>query len=112
MNTSTRTRLFGPDRQRVGYAEQEWAVWILGIDDIHPHDSLAEALEDAAAHNACFADLRLQDPSQYTPVLHAVVLHHGYAWNRAVEHQHSTDCGHPDCIPCSFDRAVPKAAGQ
>jgi hypothetical protein len=104
MSTATRTSLFGPDRQRVGYEDQEWAVWILGMDDIHQKDSLAEALEFAAEHNACFADMRKRDNGQFSPVLYAVVLHHGYAWTQATEHAHGLDCGHPDCGPCSFDR--------
>jgi len=103
------TNLFGPDRQRVGYEDQEWAVWTLGMDDIHTKNSLAEALEFAAEHNAIFAELRLRDDSQYSPVMYAVVLHWGYAWNQAVEHSFNLDCGHPDCGPCSFARNLPKA---
>lgn len=112
MSTDQRTRLFGPNRQRVGYAEQEWAVWILGTDDIHDQNSLAEALEFAAENNAVFADLRLSNSSEYDPVLYAVVLRHGYAWNATVEHQLGNDCGHPDCGPCSFDRAIPKETSR
>jgi hypothetical protein len=103
------TQLFGPDRQRVGYKDQEWAVWILGIDDIHSKDNLAEALELAAELNATFAELRLRDSSEYSPVLYAVVLHWGYAWNQAVEHSFGVDCGHPECGSCTVDRILPKA---
>lgn len=105
MSTSS---LFGPDRKRVGYEDQEWAVWVLGLDDIHHKDSLADALEMANELNATFAELRLRDSSEFTPVLYAVVLRHGYAWTQATEHAHQLDCGHPDCGPCSFDRAIPK----
>lgn len=108
MTVST-IRLFGQDRTRVGYADQEWAVWILGMDDIHQQPTLAAALEFAAEHNAIFADLRLRG-GDHSITLHAVVLHHGYAWNQSVEHAHKLDCGHPDCGPCTFDRAIPKAA--
>jgi hypothetical protein len=102
-------RLFGEDRTRVGYEDHEWSVWILGTDDIHPKDSLADALEFAAEHNACFAELRLRD-GHHGITLHAVVLHHGYAWTQATEHAHGLDCGHPDCSPCLFDRAFPETA--
>lgn len=98
------SHLFGPDRQRVGYEDQEWSVWISGMDDIHQQNTLAEALEFAGEHNATFAELRLRD-GQYAITLHAVVLHHGYAWTQATEHAHGVDCGHPDCGPCSFTRA-------
>jgi hypothetical protein len=104
------THLFGADRQRVGYEDQEWAVWILGMDDVHQKDTLNAALEFAAEHNAIFAELRLCDSSRFSPVMYAVVLHWGYAWNQAVEHSFGLDCGHPDCGPCSADRALPKAS--
>lgn len=104
------TSLFGENRTRVGYAGQEWAVWILGLNDVHDKEHLAGALELAAELNATFAELRMRDSSEFAPVMYAVVLHHGYAWNQAVEHAHKLDCGHPDCGPCSFDRAIPKAA--
>ncbi|MFE4857295.1 hypothetical protein [Streptomyces sp. NPDC056670] len=107
MSTEKRTVLFGPDRDRVGYEEHEWSVWILGMDDLHPQDSLPEALQFAAEHNACFADMRMHDSSQYAPVLHAIVLHHGYAWTQATEHAHQVDCGIEDCGPCSLDRTIP-----
>lgn len=110
MSNSESTRLFGEDRSRVGYADQEWAVWVLGTDDIHQEDTLAEALEFAAEHNASFAEMRLRDGSQHAPVLYALVLHWGYAWTQATEHAHGLDCGHPECGPCSFDRAIPVAA--
>ena len=99
--------LFGPDRKRVGYEDQEWAVWVLGLDDIHQKESLADALELANELNATFAEMRLRDSSEFAPVLYAVVLRHGYAWTQATEHAHKLDCGHPDCGPCSFDRAIP-----
>ncbi|MEU1663640.1 hypothetical protein ABZ547_08490 [Streptomyces sparsogenes] len=102
-------KLFGPDRQRVGYADQEWSVWVSGMDDIHNKDSLADALEQANELNAVFADLRTRDDSEFSPILYAVVLHYGYAWTQATEHAHRVDCGHPDCGPCSFDRNEPQA---
>lgn len=101
--------LFGADRTRIGYAEQEWAVWVSGLDDIHPRDTLLDALEFANEINATFAQLRLRDDSDYAPIQHAVVLHHGYAWTAATEHAHGLDCGRPDCDPCSLDRAAPRA---
>lgn len=104
------THLFGADRQHVGYPDQEWAVWILGMDDVHQKDTLGEALEFAAEHNAIFAELRLRDSSEFAPVMYAVVLHWGYAWNQAVEHSFGLDCGHPECGPCSFTRTAPKVA--
>lgn len=102
------TNLFGPNRERVGCETDKWAVWILGMDDLHPQKKLVDALEFAAEHNAMFASLRLQSDSEYDPVLYAVVLHWGYAWNTAVEHSFGLDCGHPKCGPCSFKRAFPK----
>ncbi|MDR3079914.1 MAG: hypothetical protein LBV60_03130 [Streptomyces sp.] len=107
MSTDNRTRLFGPDRSRVGYADTEWSVWILGTDDIHDQTSLADALEFAAGNNAMFADLRLNSSTEFDPVPYAVVLHHGYAWTQATEHAHNVDCGIRACGPCSFDRAIP-----
>jgi hypothetical protein len=106
MSTEKRTELFGPDRSRVGYEEHEWSVWILGTDDIHPQASITDALQYAAEHNACFADMRMRDSSQYAPVLYAVVLHHGYAWTQATEHTHSVDCGIEDCVACTGTRAI------
>lgn len=104
----SRIRLFGPDRQMVGIPEIEWAVWVLGPDDVLKQPDLITALEVAAEHNACFVELL--DGSPYSPTCYAVVLHHGYAWNRAVEHQLGNDCGHPDCGPCSINRTSLKAA--
>ncbi|WP_405531591.1 hypothetical protein OG592_27300 [Streptomyces avidinii] len=95
------TQLFGPDRKRVGYEDQEWAVWVFGPDDVHQKTTLAEALELAAELNAMFAELHLRDSGKYSPVMYAVVLHWGYAWNSAVEHSFGLNCGHPDCPPCS-----------
>jgi hypothetical protein len=99
--------LFGLNRRRVGYVDDEWAVWVLGLDDIHAKDNLADALEMANELNATFAELRMRDSSEFTPVLYAVVLHRGYAWTRATEHAHKLDCGHPDCGSCSSSRATP-----
>lgn len=112
MSTTTNSGLFGPGRQRVGYEEQEWAVWILGMDDIHEQASLEEALEFAAEHNAMFADIRMRhEVGRHT--LHAVVLHHGYAWSPAVEHQLGIDCGRPNCLfPCGANRAFRAAEQQ
>lgn len=98
--------LFGPNRTRLGYEEQEWSVWTSGTDDIHDKPTLAEALEFAATLNASFAELRRQSSSEYDPVMHAVVLHHGYAWARSTEHKLGLDCGHPQCGPCSADRTA------
>lgn len=78
--TSTR-RLFGPDRIRPGYAEMEWAVWVIGPDDILQQPDLETALAVAAEYNGAFADM--YDGHPLTPVMHALVLHHGYAWQRA-----------------------------
>lgn len=89
-------QLFGEHRTRVGYADQEWAVWVLGMDDIHPQDSLARALETAHSMNAAFAEMRLRD-GDHGVVLYAVVLHHGYAWTRPTEHAHGTVCGVAGC---------------
>lgn len=107
MSTEQRIHLYGPSRQRVGYEDQEWAVWILGQDDIHEQPSLAEALEFAAENNSIFADLRLS-ASEFDPVCYAVVLHHGYAWNATVEHQLGRDCGRPDCQACETSRTESK----
>ncbi|WP_329143593.1 hypothetical protein OIU91_06330 [Streptomyces sp. NBC_01456] len=104
----SRIRLFGPDRQMVGIPEIEWSVWILGMDDIHEQESLAHALQFAAEHNAMFADNRLHYDTRHT--LHAVVLHHGFAWTQATEHALGVDCGHSDCGACGFGRSTSKAA--
>lgn len=112
MSTTSRRALFGPDRQRVGYENQEWAVWVLGLDDIHDKDSLADALELANELNATFAAIRMSDSSEFAPVGYAVVIRHGYAWTQATEHAHKLDCGHPDCGPCSFDREFPKETSR
>ncbi|MEU1787045.1 hypothetical protein [Streptomyces sparsogenes] len=102
-------KLFGPDRQRVGYADQEWSVWVSGMDDIHDKDSLAEALELANELNATFADLHTRDGNEFSPTCYAVVLHHGYAWTQATEHAHRIDCGHPGCVSCYINRDEPQA---
>lgn len=111
-------RLFGADgeRTRIGDAATEWAVWSSGIDEIHEYDNqgheldLRNALELANSLNAISAELRVRnggDPN--SPVMHAVVLHWGYAWTAETEHSHGLDCGVRTCGPCSFDRAA--AAG-
>ena len=94
--------LFGPNRNRLGYEEQEWAVWVSGMDEIHDADSLVHALELANELNGTFAQLRhnadgLDDPSY---VLGAVVLRHGYAWTADTEHRLGLACGKPDCTNC------------
>lgn len=103
MSHTKPTRLFGEDRARVGWADDEWSVWILGMDDVHPQPSLDEALQFAAEHNAAFAELRLRDGDHAIP-LYAVVLHHGYAWTQPTEHAHGVTCGVRDCGPCSFSQ--------
>jgi len=97
------TRLFGQERTRVGYADNEWSVWILGMDDIHPQSSLNDAMQFAAEHNAAFAELRLRDGDHAIPLC-AVVLHYGYAWTQATEHAHGVTCGIESCEDCSFAR--------
>ncbi|MFJ7417935.1 hypothetical protein ACIQXD_04900 [Streptomyces uncialis] len=95
--------LFGCQRTLVGPAEQEWAVWVHGPDDVHARTSLPEALELAATLNASFAHLRLSTPpSEYDPVLHAVVLHWGHAWTPETDHAHGIPCGRDTCTtgPC------------
>lgn len=99
------TSLFGPDRTRLGYEDQEWSVWVSGMDDIHDKDDLEEALELANELNATFAQLRFNSTSEFDPVMYAVVLRHGYAWTADTEHEAKRDCGVPACGPCSFDRA-------
>lgn len=106
------THLFGESRTRPGYEDQEWSVWVSGLDDIHDKDSLADAMELAAELNATFAELRLRDSSDFSPVMYAVVLHYGYAWTRATEHAWGLDCGHPDCGPCAFNRTAPEAVAR
>ena len=100
--TAPKTQLFGPDRTRLGYADQEWSVWVSGMDDIHNADTLAAALELANEFNATAAQLRLNnridDPSY---LLGAVVLRHGYAWTADTEHRLGLKCGNPTCGPCS-----------
>jgi hypothetical protein len=97
------TPLFGPNRTRLGYEEQEWAVWVSGMDELHNADTLAAALELANELNGTFAQLKhnadkLDDPSY---VLGAVVLRHGYAWTADTEHRLGLKCGNPTCGPCS-----------
>lgn len=103
MTTATpKTQLFGPDRTRLGYEDQEWSVWVSGMDDIHNADSLGAALELANEFNATAAQLRFNsstdDPSY---LLGAVVLRHGFAWTADTEHRLGLKCGVPTCGPCS-----------
>lgn len=109
---SSQIHLFAEDRTRVGHADQEWAVWIPGMDDVRPQEDLTAALQFAAEHNASFAEMRLVESSEYAPVLHAVVLHHGYAWTQDTEHAHGLDCGMQWCGPCSFNRAAAYDRGE
>lgn len=103
------TNLFGENRTRLGYEDQEWSVWISGMDDIHDKDSLSDALELANELNATFAQLRLNATNEVDPaVMYAVVLHHGYAWTVDTEHAHGLDCGVRACGACSFKRAFPE----
>ncbi|WP_326700237.1 hypothetical protein OG909_24890 [Streptomyces sp. NBC_01754] len=101
------TNLFGENRTLVGHRDQEWSVWVSGMDDIHNRETLGGALNLANELNAIFADLRFRSDSKYSPVMHAVVLHHGYAWTVNTEHALGLDCGVPACEPCSLDRAEP-----
>ncbi|MEU0691939.1 hypothetical protein [Streptomyces uncialis] len=103
--------LFGCDRALVGDTDTEWSVWVPGPDDVHTRSSLAAALELAATLNAGFAHLRLSaPPSEYDPVMYAVVLHHGYAWTPETDHVHGTPCGRDTCTtgPCA---QAPAAVG-
>ncbi|MFD8826916.1 hypothetical protein ACFV1C_31750 [Streptomyces sp. NPDC059605] len=100
------TTLFGKNRTRLGHPDQEWSVWVSGVDDIHDRDTLGSALNTANELNAAFAQMRCNSTSQYDPILYAVVLHHGYAWTQATEHAHGIDCGVPACDPCSLRRAT------
>lgn len=83
------TPLFGPDRIRPGYPDTEWSVWITGMDDVLDQPDLTTALMVAAEHNATAVSIR-DTSSDLDPVTHAVVLHHGYAWQRpkAIAEQH------------------------
>ncbi|WP_042408173.1 hypothetical protein [Streptacidiphilus carbonis] len=74
------TPLFGPNRIRPGYEDTEWSVWITGMDDILNQPDLTTALMVAAEHNAMA--LSIHDGSPLTPNTWAIVLHHGYAWQR------------------------------
>lgn len=76
----SQTPLFGPNRIRPGYEDTEWSVWITGMDDILNQPDLTTALMVAAEHNATF--IHIHDGSPLTPNCWAVVLHHGYAWQR------------------------------
>lgn len=100
--------LFGPDRHRLGYESDEWAVWVSGMDEIHDVDTLPAALELANELNGTFAQLRYNASGPEDPsfVLGAVVLHHGYAWTADTEHRLGMDCGVPSCGPCSSGRAT------
>jgi hypothetical protein len=92
--------LFGENRTCIGVADLEWSVWILGTDDVHPQVDLPSALQFAAEHNAVFADMRTRHSLHGVP-LHAVVLHHGYAWTQATEHAHGVNCGIDGCDTCT-----------
>jgi hypothetical protein len=96
------TSLFGPNRDRVGYEDTPWSVWVLGMDDIHDRPTLDECLALAQEFNASFVQLRLTSTSEYDPVLYAVVLHHGYAWSRSV----GFCCSNADCKPCAAKEAA------
>ena len=96
-------KLFGEDRIRPGYEDDEWAVWVIGPDDIHVQPTVEAALAVAADHNAIAA--ADYDGHPYAPVVHAVVLHHGYAWSASVEHQAGRDCGMKGCTDCGASRA-------
>ncbi|WP_329114557.1 hypothetical protein [Streptomyces sp. NBC_01353] len=96
--------LFGENRTCIGVADLEWSVWILGTDDVHPQPSLPEALQFAAEHNAVFADLRTRH--HHALSMHAVVLHHGYAWTQATEHAHGLNCGIDGCDTCGPDEVA------
>ncbi|PWG13934.1 hypothetical protein DF268_08700 [Streptomyces sp. V2] len=91
-------KLFGPDRQLLGYEDQEWAVWVSGVNDVLPQPDLITALVTAAEQNAALCGG--YDGHPFTPVAYAVVLHHGYAWTQSVEHQAGRDCGMRDCTDC------------
>jgi hypothetical protein len=103
MNITNPTRpLFGPGRVLLGYEDQEWAVWVSGMDELHDADTLDAALELAGELNGTFAQLRYNAPGLDDPsyVLGAVVLRHGYAWTAATEHRLGLACGKPDCDSC------------
>ncbi|MYZ37500.1 MULTISPECIES: hypothetical protein [unclassified Streptomyces] len=106
MNTTNpTTTLFGPDRHRLGYEDQEWSVWVSGMDEIHDRETLGGALNLANELNATFAQMRFNSTSEYDPVMYAVVLHHGYAWTADTEHRLGKDCGIKACGPCSANRS-------
>ncbi|MET8978519.1 hypothetical protein ABZX85_23165 [Streptomyces sp. NPDC004539] len=96
-------KLFGPDRQLLGYEDQEWAVWVSGMDDVLPQPDLITALVTAGEQNAALCGG--YDGHPHTPVAYAVVLHHGYAWAQSVEHQAGRDCGMRNCTDCGARRA-------
>lgn len=96
--------LFGETPIRPGYADQEWAVWITGMDDITEQPNAEAALLLAAEHNALSADMYDGDPN--APVSFAVVLRHGYAWSPSVEHRAGRDCGVRACVHCGTDRNI------
>jgi hypothetical protein len=100
----TKPPLFGPNRQLLGYEDQDWAVWISGMDDIHDQPTSEMALAFAAEFNAgAYADY---DGSPYSPVIYAIVLRHGYAWAPSVDHRAGRDCGLETCIHCGTDRNI------
>jgi hypothetical protein len=96
------TSLFGPNRDRIGYEEHPWSVWVLGMDDIHDRPTLDECLALAQEFNASFAHLWMASNSEFDPVMYAVVLHHGYAWSRTA----GPVCGAAGCQPCAVKEAT------
>lgn len=106
---AARPGLFGPDRIRPGYEDQEWAVWVSGMDEIHDADTLTAALVHAAEFNAGVASDRVVSTSEYDPVVYAVVLRHGYAWAPSSLHRQGRDCGDPQCPTCAATREFPRS---
>ncbi|MGS2592080.1 hypothetical protein [Streptomyces hebeiensis] len=101
------TNLFGNQPTRLGYKDQEWSVWVSGMDEIYDMETLGGALNRANELNATFAQLHFNSTSEHDPVTYAVVLHHGYAWTVHTEHANGRDCGVPACAPCSTNRPAP-----
>ena len=106
------TKLFGENRTRLGYEDQEWPVWVSGADEIHDRQTLGGALNLAHELNATFAQLRFNSSSEYDPVTYALVLHHGYAWTQGTEHALGINCGVDSCTPCSSTQAPPKETSR
>lgn len=91
------TKLFGPDRDQVGWDDMAWVVWISSMDDLHEVDTLEEGMALAHDFNAGFANEWMNSTSEHDPVMYAVVLHYGYAWSRSAK---SSSCGNAGCVPC------------